>query len=44
LVLAAMLPGSARSAPQGEPKRVLASLALAGLRPDWVDTAQPQFA
>jgi mannose-1-phosphate guanylyltransferase len=28
----------------GEPKRVLASLALAGLRPDWVDTAQPQFA
>ena len=28
----------------GEPKRVLASLALAGLRPDWVDSAQPQFA
>ncbi len=28
----------------GEPKRVLASLALAGLRPHWVDTAQPQFA
>lgn len=28
----------------GEPKRVLASLAMAGLRPDWVDTAQPQFA
>jgi mannose-1-phosphate guanylyltransferase len=28
----------------GEPKRVLASLAMAGVRPDWVDTAQPQFA
>ena len=28
----------------GEPKRVLASLAMAGVRPGWVDTAQPQFA
>jgi len=28
----------------GEPKRVLASLAMAGVRPHWVDTAQPQFA
>lgn len=26
----------------GEPKRVMASLAMAGLRPHWVDTPQPQ--
>jgi hypothetical protein len=28
----------------GEPKRVLASLDLAGIRPHWVDSASPQFA
>lgn len=28
----------------GEPKRVMASLAMAGVRPHWIDTAQPQFA
>jgi hypothetical protein len=28
----------------GEPKRVMASLAMAGLRPHWLDTPQPQFA
>ena len=28
----------------GEPKRVMASLVMAGVRPHWVDTAQPQFA
>lgn len=27
----------------GEPKRVMASLAMAGLRPHWVDSPQPQF-
>ncbi len=27
----------------GEPKRVMASLAMAGIRPHWVDTPQPQF-
>lgn len=27
----------------GEPKRVMASLAMAGVRPHWVDTPQPQF-
>jgi hypothetical protein len=26
----------------GEPKRVMASLAMAGLRPHWVDTPKPQ--
>jgi len=28
----------------GEPKRVLASLDLAGIRPHWVDSTSPQFA
>jgi mannose-1-phosphate guanylyltransferase len=28
----------------GEPKRVMASLALAGIRPHWVKTGAPQFA
>ena len=28
----------------GEPKRVMASLRTAGLRPRWLDTPQPQFA
>jgi mannose-1-phosphate guanylyltransferase len=28
----------------GEPKRVMASLAMAGVRPRWVENAQPQFA
>lgn len=28
----------------GEPKRVMASLAMAGIRPHWIDTPQPQFA
>ena len=28
----------------GEPKRVMASLLMAGVRPHWVDTARPQFA
>jgi mannose-1-phosphate guanylyltransferase len=28
----------------GEPKRVMASLVMAGVRPHWFDTAQPQFA
>ncbi len=27
----------------GEPDRVMASLAMAGLRPHWIDTPQPQF-
>ena len=27
----------------GEPNRVMASLAMAGLRPHWLDTPQPQF-
>ena len=27
----------------GEPNRVMASLAMAGIRPHWVDTPQPQF-
>jgi mannose-1-phosphate guanylyltransferase len=28
----------------GEPKRVMASLGMAGIRPHWLDTALPQFA
>jgi mannose-1-phosphate guanylyltransferase len=28
----------------GEPKRVMASLDMAGIRPQWLDTALPQFA
>jgi len=28
----------------GEPKRVMASLVMAGVRPHWADTMQPQFA
>jgi len=28
----------------GEPKRVLASLNMAGIRPHWADAAMPQFA
>ena len=28
----------------GEPKRVMASLDVAGIRPHWVDRASPQFA
>jgi hypothetical protein len=28
----------------GEPKRVMASLDMAGIRPHWLDTALPQFA
>ena len=28
----------------GEPKRVLASLDMAGVRPQWIETAMPQFA
>ena len=27
----------------GEPKRVMASLAMAGIRPQWIDGTQPQF-
>ena len=27
----------------GEPKRVMASLAMAGIRPHWIDAAQPQL-
>jgi hypothetical protein len=28
----------------GEPKRVMASLAIAGVRPHWADAATPLFA
>jgi len=28
----------------GEPKRVLASLNMAGMRPHWADAVRPQFA
>ncbi|HEX9787091.1 MAG TPA: hypothetical protein VGB09_03650 [Candidatus Binatia bacterium] len=27
----------------GEARRVMASLAMAGVRPHWIDTPQPQF-
>jgi hypothetical protein len=28
----------------GEPKRVMASLHMAGVRPHWIEAARPQFA
>jgi hypothetical protein len=28
----------------GEPKRVMASLDMAGVRPQWIETVMPQFA
>jgi mannose-1-phosphate guanylyltransferase len=41
--LAVLKVGGVRWNDLGEPRRVLASLAMAGIQPHWIDTAQPQF-